>query len=1524
MLQSQPIITRLGLSGFKSFADETSLDILPGLTGIVGPNGCGKSNIVEALRWVMGESSARALRGGESDDLIFAGTQARPAKNIAQVTLRLSETEGLAPPPFEKSPELEIQRQAERGQGSTYRINGRVMRARDVQTLFADLSSGARSSSIISQNRVGLLIAARPEERRLLLEEAAGITGLHARRHDAELKLRQTEANLARAEERQLQLLERLEALAHQAKQAQAYRVFSETLRDCTRFLLILAHDQAAQHLEKAADSLQREEKRAASLQEKRAHLASQQKTLDERLAKGQAQVTQTEEKIGERRLRVELAKNSLAHAQTRQAEKNANLAQLETELSRHREEETALRTQCAAAQSELATLDARLEEHDRTLPDLRRTLQDVESKLAETRHDLNKVESRHQEENLRRASAKNECALLAAQEADCAKALHDLKSAFEAAEKALRALPDSDAQATNVEKARLHAQKLTERCERAVVQVQELTLAAELAARSWKEAQERAARLETAQTKLQARYETLLQRRNQLETQRTETQKTLRPPASLDALGEAAELARVRLEHARLHERQTLEEREKYEEAWLLRRAQAEETAQRRTMCLEEVASLEEQLLRCCERENQAEKALNTLVCPPDAVLANRQEALDRLRTETDQAEKNRSALLARYKETRGFNEEAQRFLQTIENAYSRLQSEREGLWAGLGRSSDPTLVAAEPLPKEEACLEALIDCPEDLTKALGAALTDSLEGRVAQDSPTDADRYWRSLASLSQQPPVMPDGTPLSCLYQLLGAPEAASRALMAVYLVETPELGAALQPSLRSGQSLVTREGALWRWDGYVRSEACPSPASARLEQRLKLRALDDRLSSLVRQREEGAHATRSSEEALRESERAYEEAERGFSKLQTALTCEKNNFREFQQSTLLLRERKQRAEENLAELQTLRNALESRLERAREKLGCLVAESAEAENPCATESAAHEARQKALAATQAREACESDAHRSERAHDQAVLHHDNASARLSSLEEALFHLADEERALIAEREQGAVERESLDLTALRTAMNQATEKLTDARQALGPLRQQAASAVSAKSALRSAYEAAVQERKQLEEKKERFAWQSRQHEKNLETAQTALRVAQEKRDALPNEADSEAQLRLLQTGFRREEERRDALSLRLSVLDKEREQAEKQRDLLTLQNENYLERLARLEEIGSRLETRKETMTLPRQERETETLAEQLERDETELATLRACLQTLQSDVASLRRETEQKKEALEICRSEIMENRDKRVRLQERYESAQEAREKLAIDSPLPEDVPDDALSVALPPGANERDLKRLLTQTHAEREALGAVNLCADEEYRQTDLEAVHLANERADLDGAVQRLRSAVTSLNREGRQRLLAVFSEMDSQFQALFSRMFGGGKAHLGLVGSDDPLEAGLEIFAQPPGKKLSTLSLLSGGEQALTALSLIFAAFQCTPAPLCILDEVDAPLDDANVERFCALLRDMTQQTGTRFLVVTHHQLTMAHMDRLFGITMQERGVSRLLSVSLDESISLTTA
>jgi chromosome segregation protein len=217
----------------------------------------------------------------------------------------------------------------------------------------------------------------------------------------------------------------------------------------------------------------------------------------------------------------------------------------------------------------------------------------------------------------------------------------------------------------------------------------------------------------------------------------------------------------------------------------------------------------------------------------------------------------------------------------------------------------------------------------------------------------------------------------------------------------------------------------------------------------------------------------------------------------------------------------------------------------------------------------------------------------------------------------------------------------------------------------------------------------------------------------------------------------------------------------------------------------------------------------------------------------------------------------------------------------------------------------------------EAEVNRLKRQ----REALGAVNLRAEEDAKEVESEHKSLSEEKADLEAAIHTLRNGIAGLNREGRERLLTAFEQVNSNFGLLFKHLFGGGEANLVLVESDDPLEAGLEIMCQPPGKKLSTLSLLSGGEQTLTAMALIFAVFLANPAPICVLDEVDAPLDDANVTRFCDLLDEMCRRTDTRFLIITHHAVTMARMDRLFGVTMQEQGVSQLVSVDLKKAESL---
>jgi chromosome segregation protein len=274
-------------------------------------------------------------------------------------------------------------------------------------------------------------------------------------------------------------------------------------------------------------------------------------------------------------------------------------------------------------------------------------------------------------------------------------------------------------------------------------------------------------------------------------------------------------------------------------------------------------------------------------------------------------------------------------------------------------------------------------------------------------------------------------------------------------------------------------------------------------------------------------------------------------------------------------------------------------------------------------------------------------------------------------------------------------------------------------------------------------------------------------------------------------------------------------------------------------------------------------------------------------------------------ASSLREARARAEAMSEAAHESVDSAAERI-VDEMQLSPEELLEKLGKD---PEKLP------------NSEKIEIEVNRLKRQRDSLGAVNLRAEEDMLDVQAEHDNLESEKTDLTEAIKSLRNGIGSLNREGRERLLTAFEEVNNNFSILFKHLFGGGEANLVMVESDDPLEAGLEIMCQPPGKKLSTLSLLSGGEQTLTALALIFAVFLANPAPICVLDEVDAPLDDANVSRFCDMLDEMCRRTNTRFMIITHHAVTMARMDRLFGVTMQEKGVSQLVSVDLKKAEQL---
>jgi chromosome segregation protein len=336
-----------------------------------------------------------------------------------------------------------------------------------------------------------------------------------------------------------------------------------------------------------------------------------------------------------------------------------------------------------------------------------------------------------------------------------------------------------------------------------------------------------------------------------------------------------------------------------------------------------------------------------------------------------------------------------------------------------------------------------------------------------------------------------------------------------------------------------------------------------------------------------------------------------------------------------------------------------------------------------------------------------------------------------------------------------------------------------------------------------------------------------------------------------------------------------------------------------------------------------------------EEEQEELANEPERHAASIARLEAEALESESKISATALEERNAQEAVQVAQRALSEAAEAFAQAREaragsiaRAEAQANRRRDFASQSGELFECPPPLLPerIGFDPGerADPEQEKATVDRLTAERERIGPVNLVAETELAELDQSRTEATAEREELGQAIHRLRGSIGSLNREGRVRLLDAFEKVDAHFRSLFTTLFAGGEAHLELVESDDPLEAGLEIMAQPPGKRLSALTLLSGGEQALTAVALIFALFLTNPAPICVLDEVDAPLDDANVDRFCDLLERMTGETDTRYLIVTHNAVTMARMHRLYGVTMIEKGVSRLVSVDLGGAEDLLAA
>lgn len=1138
---------KLRLTGFKSFVEPTELPIEPGLTGIVGPNGCGKSNLLEALRWVMGENSAKSMRGGAMDDVIFAGTNARPSRNMAEVALFIDNAARSAPAHYNDADMIEITRRIEREMGSIYKINGRDVRARDVQIFFADASSGAHSPALVRQGQIGQLINAKPIARRAILEEAAGIAGLHARRHEAELKLNAAQQNLSRVGDIVQEIEVQLANLKRQARQAARYRNLSHHIQRADALALLVRWQLAS------AAALAAEE-----------------------------ELTRTRAAVEELTLQAARASNAVLAADEKLPPLRQAAAERGAALQRLTAERIALDGEEARARAAAERLQARLQQ-----------ISDDQAR-----------ESARVEDAQRAVHAlESEQALLAAAAAGEGEAGAAALEALQSADRDMRV-----AEAESDQAAAAFAEARAQRGE--------------------------------------------LQRR--IEADRRTTQRL------------SAELDAVLTEIARL----------------------AEDTDTALAV-------------------DEARAGIAASVTAAEIARARHMHAEDALKAARETETTRRGAADGTERELERLKAEAKALAETLS--------------AGVSEGFTPVIDLVQVTPGFEA--------------ALGAALGEDLN--VPLD--TAAPIHWRAIEGAAELPG-LPEGVqPLSSVLQ---APAALMRRLSQTGLVAR-DAGHVIQSRLLPGQCIVSREGDLWRWDGFTATAEAPMPSAVRLKQRNRLADVSGTIASVEAHLADlrGQHGSaRLAREACEAEERnaraALREADTHAASARTALA-----------------EAEKKHAQTAARLQSLQE------------------------------------RRDGLATGQAEAA----------AHEAGLVRDLEALAPIATFEDAL-----------------ARKRDALGV-ARSVHANAKAQHETIEREAR--LRGQRLAAITA----------------------ERRAWDDR------------IAGARAHIEGL-NQRESEAR-----------------------------------------------SELAALEHVPTEIAARRTRLFALLAEAETAQASanDALAVSETELKTAQSHARGAEQSLAHAR-EARARSEAVLAAQVERVQ------------EAVARARDVLDCE---PHDLAARAEHDAGEPLPSLEAAEQRAEKLKREREQLGGVNLRAEEEANECEARLTSLQGEKADLEEAIARLRQGIGSLNREGRERLLEAFDRVNANFQTLFTSLFSGGEARLTLTESDDPLEAGLEILARPPGKKLQTMSLLSGGEQALTAMALIFAVFLCNPAPVCVLDEVDAPLDDANVERFCNLLDEITRMTETRFLIITHHALTMSRMDRLMGVTMQERGVSQLVSVDL---------